>query len=68
MKGDKQMKYEAAISELESIVDKMQEGDMDIDSMVAELKRAQTLIKFCKDKLTKTDAEIQKILAEEKDA
>ncbi len=67
MKGDKQMKYEAAISELEAIVGRMQDGDMDVDSMVVELKRAQTLIKLCKDKLTKTDAEIQKILAEDKD-
>ena len=29
-----------------------------------QLKRAQDLIKFCKDKLTKTDEEIKKILAE----
>ena len=32
--------------------------------MSVQLKRAQELIKFCKEKLTKTDEEIKKILAE----
>lgn len=62
MKGTKQFKYEDAIHELEGIVDSMENGEMDIDSMTAKLKRAQELIKLCKDKLTKTDAEIKKIL------
>lgn len=62
MKETKQFKYEDAIHELEGIVDSMENGEMDIDSMTAKLKRAQELIKLCKDKLTKTDAEIKKIL------
>ena len=36
-----------------------------IDQMSEQLKRAQQLIKLCKDKLTKTDEEIKKILAEQ---
>jgi exodeoxyribonuclease VII small subunit len=39
---------------------------LDIDQMAEQLKRAQQLIKLCKDKLTKTDAEIKKILTEQK--
>lgn len=62
MKETKQFKYEDAIHELEGIVDSMENGEMDIDSMTAKLKRAQELIKLCRDKLTKTDAEIKKIL------
>ena len=34
--------------------------------MTAPLKKAQQLIKLCKDRLTKTDEEIQKILGEGK--
>lgn len=56
------MKYEEALSKLESIVDKMERGDMDIDTMASELKKAQGLIKVCKDKLTHTDEEIKKLL------
>lgn len=35
---------------------------MDIDTMASELKKAQELIKVCKDKLTHTDEEIKKLL------
>ena len=30
-----------------------------------QLKRAKTLVKLCKDKLTKTDEEIKKLLSED---
>lgn len=54
--------YEEAVSQLEEIVQKMESGELDIDMMSTELKKAQLLIKLCKDKLTKTDEEIKKIL------
>ncbi len=57
-------KYEAAFAELQTIVRKMENDGLDIDQMSDQLKRAQELIKLCKDKLTKTDEEIKKILAE----
>lgn len=59
-----EMKYEAAIAELQTIASKMENNELDIDQMAEQLKRAQQLIKLCKDKLTKTDAEIKKILTE----
>ena len=54
--------YEEAVSQLEEIVQKMESGELDIDMMSTELKNAQQLIKLCKDKLTKTEEEIKKIL------
>lgn len=57
------MKYEESIKELESIVRKMENDELDIDTLATQLKRAQTLIKSCRDKLTKTDEEIKTILA-----
>lgn len=59
----KEMKYEDAVQQLESIVDKMERGELDVDSMAAQLKRAQALVKLCKQKLKHTDDEIQKLLA-----
>ena len=59
------IKYEAARAELQSIVRKMENDELDIDQMAEQLKRAQELIKLCKDKLTKTDAEIKKILTDQ---
>lgn len=60
-----QMKYEAAMRQLEEIAAKMETGELDIDSLSEQLKTAQKLIKQCKDKLTKTDEDIKKILGNE---
>lgn len=60
----KGMKYEEAMRELEQIVARMENGEPDIDTLAAQLKTAQELIKYCKDKLTKTDEEIKKILGD----
>ena len=62
---NKQLKYEEAFVELQSITRKMENDELDIDQMSYQLKRAQELIKFCKYKLTKTYEEIKKILAQD---
>lgn len=58
-----EIKYEEALSELEEISRNMESGEYDIDELTTQLKRSQKLIKLCRDKLTKTDKEIQKILS-----
>ena len=59
---EKNVKYEEAVRRLEEIVAKMENDEYDIDELAAKLKTAQQLIKLCRDKLTKTDAEIKKLL------
>jgi exodeoxyribonuclease VII small subunit len=56
-----ELKYEEALAQLETIVRKMENNEYDIDELAVQLKAAQRLIKFCKDKLTKTEEEIAKI-------
>ena len=58
---NQEQKYEAAFAQLQDIVRKMESDEYSIDEIAVQLKEAQRLIKFCKDKLTKTEAEIQKI-------
>ena len=60
-----EMKYEEAVGQLEAIVRRMETGELDLDSLAEELKKAQKLIKMCKDKLTQTDEEIKKMLEKE---
>lgn len=60
-----EFKYEEALRLLEHIVEQMENDELDIDVMGEQLKKAQKLIKLCKDKLTKTDNEIKKILGKE---
>ena len=60
-----ELKYEQAYQELQTIVRKMENDELDIDQMAEQIKHAQQLIKLCKDKLTKTEEDIKKILEEE---
>ena len=62
---NKEIKYEEAFAQLQEIVLKLENDECGIDEIAVHLKNAQRLIKFCKDKLTKTEAEIQKIKSEQ---
>lgn len=57
-----EIKYEDAVKELEYIVAQMENNELDIDVMGERLKKAQKLMKLCRDKLTKADQEVKKIL------
>ena len=61
----KEIKYEEAVALLEEIVDKMENDELDIDQLSDQLKRAKEWVKRGKDKLTKTDEEIKKLLSED---
>ena len=56
------MTYEEALTKLEDIVKKIENDELDIDSLSKQLKTAQNLIKLCKDKLAKADEDIKEIL------
>lgn len=60
------MKYEEALKELDVIVQKMERNEYGIDELTVQLKKAKELIRECKDKLTKTDEDIKKILEDDK--
>lgn len=59
------MNYEEAVQQLESIVQRMENDELDIDELTTELKKAQQLIKMCKAKLTKVDEDIKKIRSQD---
>lgn len=54
--------YKEAVNELEQILRKMQSPDCDIDMLSEYTKRALSLLKFCKEKLMKTDEEVKRTL------
>lgn len=54
--------YSEAMRELQKIMQHLEDEKIDVDILIGEVKRAGELIKFCKDKLMKTNAEIQQIL------
>ena len=62
---DQKVKYEDAMRQLEEIVAKIENNELDIDQLTTQLKKAKELISFCKEKLVKTDEEIKQIIEEQ---
>ena len=56
------MNYEKAMKRLEQIVAKIENGEMDIDSLAKNLKEAKILVEYCKNKLTSVEEEVKKCL------
>lgn len=54
--------YASAMKELEEIVQKLQRPDCEIDQLCQLTERSVKLLAFCKDKLTKTDEELVRLL------
>lgn len=60
----KQLTYSEAIEEIELIITKIENQELDIDELSANVKRVAELLSFCKMKLKNTEDEVQKILKE----
>ena len=58
----KELTYAEAIAEVESIVTKFATGEMDVDSLAANVKRA---IALCKARLAKAESDVAEILKTE---
>ena len=59
------LSYEAALAELDSIVNGVERGELEIDQLTTQLKRAQILLAQCKNPLQNVQTDVQKILDHE---
>ncbi len=59
-----EMTYTQAFDELQKIVKEMENSEITIDLLDSKIRRASELLKICKDKLYKTEENVQKILEE----
>ena len=59
---NKEITYTAAKTEIEKIVALIESDELDVDQLTKHVKRASELVVFCKQKLTETDEELQKVL------
>ncbi len=59
-----ELSYTEAFTELENIVRELEQGEISVDKLSEKVKRASVLIKICKDKLTTTEEDVEKILEE----
>lgn len=60
----KEITYTEAYEELQKIVSEMENSEITIDLLDSKIKRASELLRICKDKLFKTEKNVQKILDE----
>ena len=58
----KEVTYAEAMAEIEKILARLRNEEMDVDSLAAEVKRATELIASCKARLRKAEADVNKIL------
>ena len=63
--SEKEITYKAAVTEIEMILGKIEEGELDVDELTENVKRVTKLLNICKEKLQKTETEVNKILSEE---
>lgn len=63
----KKTSYQEAIAEIEEILVKIESNELDIDELAEKVKRVAFLLKLCKDKLQKTNEEVERILGELED-
>lgn len=54
--------YREATEEIEEILDKIENGEIDIDELTGQIKRAAALLQSCKDKLFQTEQEVEQVL------
>ena len=62
--GKAQISYTEAIKQVEKILEKIENEELDVDELSANVKKAADLLKICKAKLHDTEEEVQKILDE----
>lgn len=61
-KEETPMGFEAALKRLETIVETMESGEADLDTMIASFEEGQQLVKFCTAKLNEVEKKIEKIV------
>ncbi len=57
--------YNEAVSEIETILQKIEEGKLDVDELTEKVSRVTDLLKICRDKLYLTEKQVGKILDED---
>ena len=60
----KELSYNESVNEIEQILKKIENDELDVDELSEKVKRVSVLLKQCKEKLHKTEKEVDGILKE----
>jgi exodeoxyribonuclease VII small subunit len=64
---EKELSFEEAMTELETIVEKLEEGDVPLEKAISYFQEGMKLSKLCHDKLEKVERQMDLILHENGD-
>lgn len=64
MTKEKDVKFEDKLKELESIINELESGEIDLDSSIEKYTTAMKLVKECDDKLKNAEEKVNKIVTE----
>ena len=56
--------YEAAVSELEDILEELEGDDIDVDKLADRVKRASDLVRTCRDRIAAAKLHVEQVVAE----
>jgi len=59
------LSFEDALTELESIVEKLEQGDVELEESIAIYERGAALKKHCEDKLKAAQMKVEKIVLDQ---
>lgn len=57
-------KFEQAMADLETVVNKLEKGDMPLDDALDAFDKGVKLVKQCQDKLQQAELRVEKVLAD----
>ena len=61
--SDEEIGYADAMTELESILDDLEDDDLDVDVLASRVERASTLITLCRDRIGAARVQVEKVVA-----
>ena len=64
MAKEKEIKVEDKLKELESIINELESGEIDLDSSIEKYTSAMKLVKECDEKLKNVEQQVNKIVSE----
>ena len=63
-KEDKRIDFESSLKELEKIVEKLEDDDINLEDSVKSFEKGMTLVKECQKQLQSAELKIKKLLGD----
>lgn len=64
MTKEKEVKFEDKLKELETIINELESGEVDLDSSIQKYTKAMKLVKECDEKLKNVEEQVNKIVTD----